>query len=103
MPKTRRPRRLADAYTCRPPRPFFVSADCNSKDAFSSLRQLEHEVGGKTGPIPLYCQVQITGSDPVEIRQIAIQHDLMCAHKINAAFNILDGNQTRLVLAYYHR
>lgn len=52
----------------------------------------EREITGKSILIPFYGLVQCSGGDPVQFRQISIEHDLLATNPIDPAFDSLEGS-----------
>ena len=58
---------------------------------------MEQEVLGKTVDISPDGLIQHLGRNPVQRRQVAIQHDLLTANLADQRFDLIDQNQLRFV------
>lgn len=57
------------------------------------MSELKHEVGGKSFKIPLDGFIEATGRDPVKIRQIRVENDLVVAEVMNQRGELLRDEQ----------
>lgn len=80
-----------------PPRPFFALADCNSKESLSSFVIWNMKSAGKRATFR-FTAIQIARGDLVEIGQVGIDHDVLIAYAIDAAFNVVKRQDARFVL-----
>ena len=55
---------------------------------------MEHEIGGKTIQIPLDGFVEATGGDPIKLRKVGIQDDLLVPQQMDERSNFFRDEQS---------
>ena len=89
-------RRLPAAAAC------LRSCSLQEQRAGLFLRELEHEVRREAADVAAHGQVQVAGGHLVELGQVTVEHDLLAADEVDAAFDDFHGDEgARLRLGWH--